>query len=272
MRQVGSLLLEGASARGLGADAAREQLTAILDEMGLRFGEIAGRYPHELSGGQQQRVVNAAAMVGQPELVIADEPTFGLDADLVTTTAAHLRAITARGAALLLITHDLRLAEQMHGRLAVIYASYLVELRQSDAFFAGVRGAPGHSPARGGCRPGGPAHPYSRALLRAMPEFGGAPSPAPRRSRAPSPPAAPSRTAARRRCPCAPQPSPRPASRRVSPHPAPALPSANGARSARRGRPLGCCSLWLRRRHGEVPSLCSALKRSISATTPGGGR
>jgi peptide/nickel transport system ATP-binding protein len=187
VRQVGSLLLEGARARGLSADAARAQLTAILDEMGLRFDEIAGRYPHELSGGQQQRVVNAAAMVGQPELVIADEPTFGLDADLVATTAAHLRAITSRGAALLLITHDLRLAEQMgggaprgpRGRLAVIYASYLVELRQSDAFFAGVRGAPGHSPPGEGAGRGGPAHPYSRALLRAMPEFGGRPIPGP---------------------------------------------------------------------------------------------
>jgi peptide/nickel transport system ATP-binding protein len=195
VRQVGSLLLEGARARGLGADAAREQLSAILDELGLRFDEVAGRYPHELSGGQQQRVVNAAAMVGRPELVIADEPTFGLDADLVATTAAHLRAITARGAALLLITHDLRLAEQMHGRLAVIYASYLVELRESGAFFAGVRGAPGLSPPWGeatrsdpagapsetcaGIPAPGPAHPYSRALLRAMPEFGGRPIPGP---------------------------------------------------------------------------------------------
>ena len=182
MRQVGSLLLEGARALGLGADAARAQLTAILDEMGLRFDEIAGRYPHELSGGQQQRVVNAAAMVGQPELVIADEPTFGLDADLVATTAAHLRAITSRGAALLLITHDLRLAEQMGGgasrsRLAVIYASYLVELRESGAFFAGVRGAPGRSSSGEDGSRGGPAHPYSRALLRAMPEFGGRPIP-----------------------------------------------------------------------------------------------
>jgi oligopeptide/dipeptide ABC transporter ATP-binding protein len=81
----------------------------------------------------------------------------------------------------------------MRGRLAVIYASYLVEQRESGAFFAGVRGAPGHSPSGGystriapegipagdptGTPPPGPAHPYSRALLRAMPEFGGRPIP-----------------------------------------------------------------------------------------------
>ena len=84
----------------------------------------------------QQRVVNAMAMVGEPDLVIADEPTSGLDADLVDTTAAQLLDITARGSALIVITHDLRLAERLGGRLALLYASRIVELGPTAAFFA----------------------------------------------------------------------------------------------------------------------------------------
>ena len=76
----------------------------------------------------QQRVVNAMALVGEPDLVIADEPTSGLDAELVDTTAAQLLEISERGSALLVITHDLRLAERLGGRLALLYASRIVEL------------------------------------------------------------------------------------------------------------------------------------------------
>jgi oligopeptide/dipeptide ABC transporter ATP-binding protein len=197
--RVGEQVAEALVVHGTPRRAARERAVEILREVGLDHpGERARQYPHQLSGGMRQRVLVGIAMACEPELVIADEPTFGLDADLVATTAAHLRAITSRGAALLLITHDLRLAEQMGGgasrsRLAVSYASYLVELRESGAFFAGVRGAPEPSPPGGhstriapqgipagdhaGAPPPGPAHPYSRALLRAMPEFGGRPIP-----------------------------------------------------------------------------------------------
>ena len=86
----------------------------------------------------QQRVVNALALVGEPGLVIADEPTSGLDADLVDTTAAQLLEISERGAALLVITHDLRLAERLGGRLALLYASRIVEVGPTAAFFAGA--------------------------------------------------------------------------------------------------------------------------------------
>jgi peptide/nickel transport system ATP-binding protein len=107
----------------------------------------------------QQRVVNALALLGEPDLVIADEPTSGLDAALVDTTAEQLLDISARGAALLVITHDLRLAERLGGRLALLYASRVVELGPTASFFAG------------------PAHPYGRELLRALPEREGKPIP-----------------------------------------------------------------------------------------------
>lgn len=156
VRRIGPLLIEAAQARGVTSADAQADLTAILAELGLEFEAIKGLYPHQLSGGMQQRVVNALAMVGEPDLVIADEPTYGLDSELVEVTASHLLKIATRGAALLVITHDLRLAEGLGGRLALIYASYIVELRPTSAFFAG------------------PAHPYGEALLGAMPERGGA--------------------------------------------------------------------------------------------------
>ncbi len=155
VRKVGGLMLEMARARGLKGPEARERLEAVLGELGLAWEAVADRYPHQLSGGMQQRVVNALALVGNPDVVIADEPTHGLDPDLVDTTADQLRKIPERDAALLVITHDLRLAQRLGGRVALIYASYVVELRSSEAFFER------------------PAHPYGRALLGALPERGG---------------------------------------------------------------------------------------------------
>lgn len=159
VRRVGSILMESALARGLTKAEARERLTAVLSDLGLSFEQVSDRYPHELSGGMQQRVVNALALVARPELVIADEPTFGLDQELVETTAAHLEHIRSRGIAVLVITHDLRLARRLGGQLALLYASYIVELRDSNAFFDS------------------PSHPYGRALLTALPERGAVPIP-----------------------------------------------------------------------------------------------
>ncbi|MEJ7656712.1 MAG: ABC transporter ATP-binding protein [Thermoleophilaceae bacterium] len=159
VRRLVSLLTEIARARGLEHAGARDALVSGLEELGLDFDELARRYAHQLSGGMQQRVVNALALVGQPELVIADEPTSGLDADLVDATATQLRRIAERGAAVLVITHDLALAERLGGRLALLYASYVVELRPTAEFFRG------------------PAHPYGQGLLGALPERGGTPIP-----------------------------------------------------------------------------------------------
>jgi peptide/nickel transport system ATP-binding protein len=152
VRKLGGQLLEGARARGLSEQGARKRLRELLAELDLDLDAVSGRYVHQLSGGMQQRVVNAMALVGEPDIVIADEPTSGLDSDLVDTTAAQLRAIPDRGASLLVITHDLRLAERLGGRLALLYASRIVELGPTAGFFEA------------------PAHPYGRELLRALPE------------------------------------------------------------------------------------------------------
>ncbi len=152
VRKLGGQLIEAARARGLSQAQAHTRLRELLAELGLDLEFIGSRYVHQLSGGMQQRVVNAMALVGEPDIVIADEPTSGLEADLVNTTVDQLQSISARGAALLVITHDLRLAERLGGRLALLYASRIVELGPTDEFFRA------------------PSHPYGRELLRALPE------------------------------------------------------------------------------------------------------
>ncbi|MGW4950134.1 ABC transporter ATP-binding protein [Streptomyces parvulus] len=129
------------------------------------------RHPHELSGGLAQRAATALALVGDAPLLLADEPTTGLDRDLVDRTVDELRrhvdntndvdnagdaGNTAghRDRALLMITHDLAAAERVADRIAVMYAGRIVELTRAADFF----GAPG------------PRHPYSRGLLDALPD------------------------------------------------------------------------------------------------------
>jgi peptide/nickel transport system ATP-binding protein len=159
VRRLGGQLVQFARARGLGEEQAEQRLTELLDEVGLDFAALRRRYVHQLSGGMQQRVVNALALVASPQLVIADEPTSGLDAALVDVTADRLLAIAGRGVALLVITHDLRLARRLGGRLALLYAGRIVEEADTATFFAG------------------PRHPYGRELLRALPEREGRPIP-----------------------------------------------------------------------------------------------
>ncbi|MEU7037497.1 ABC transporter ATP-binding protein [Streptomyces sp. NPDC046237] len=112
------------------------------------------RYPHELSGGLAQRAATALALIGDAPLLLADEPTTGLDRDLVERTVDELRRHADDGRALLLITHDLAAAERVADRVAVMYAGRIVETAAAHRFF----GQPG------------PRHPYARGLLNALPD------------------------------------------------------------------------------------------------------
>ncbi|MEU9558889.1 ABC transporter ATP-binding protein [Streptomyces fumanus] len=125
-------------------------------------------HPHELSGGLAQRAATALALVGGAPLLLADEPTTGLDRDLVDHTVDELRRHVdsddheeGTGRALLMITHDLVAAERIADRVAVMYAGRIVELTDARTFF----GTPG------------PRHPYSRGLLQALPQRGFTPIP-----------------------------------------------------------------------------------------------
>ena len=115
------------------------------------------QYPHELSGGMARRVLTATATVGQPLLVLADEPTPGLHPAVVAETLAGLRAMADDGAAVVLITHDLLGALEVADTVAVFYAGTTVEV------------APAH---RFSGRGSGLRHPYTRALWAALPGHG----------------------------------------------------------------------------------------------------
>ncbi|MER5311356.1 ABC transporter ATP-binding protein [Streptomyces sp. NPDC002773] len=112
------------------------------------------RYPHELSGGLAQRAATALALIGGAPLLLADEPTTGLDRDLVDRTVDELRRHADDGRGLLLITHDLAAAERIADRVAVMYAGRIVEIAPAHRFFG----------------PAGPRHPYARGLLDALPD------------------------------------------------------------------------------------------------------
>lgn len=116
--------------------------------------DVLHRYPHELSGGMAQRVGVASALAGNPSVVLADEPTAGLDRPLVDRTVDQLAALAADGHAVLLITHDLRAARRVATDLAVMYASRIVEHGPAGAVFSD------------------PWHPYTRGLLAALPDRG----------------------------------------------------------------------------------------------------
>ncbi|MBD0709023.1 MULTISPECIES: ABC transporter ATP-binding protein [unclassified Streptomyces] len=136
---------------------ARRARRAAAEEAADRAAFPAGhldRYPHELSGGLAQRAATALALIGDAPLLIADEPTTGLDRDLVERTADELRRHADDGRALLLITHDLTAAARIADRVAVMYAGRIVEIAPAHRFF----GAPG------------PRHPYARGLLDALPD------------------------------------------------------------------------------------------------------
>lgn len=142
----------GRAALRAAAEAAAERAAFPADHL--------DRHPHQLSGGLAQRAATALALAGDAPLLLADEPTTGLDRDLVDRTVDELRrhvdgpGDSGRGRALLMITHDLAAAERIADRVAVMYAGRIVELSDAAAFF----GSPG------------PRHPYSRGLLQALPE------------------------------------------------------------------------------------------------------
>ncbi|WP_186136711.1 dipeptide ABC transporter ATP-binding protein [Burkholderia gladioli] len=155
LMRIGAQLGEGLDAhRSLPAAQRRARILAALREAGLEPPEPwLDCYPFQLSGGQRQRVLIACAMLLEPVLLIADEPTTALD---VTTQAQILRNLRAmqrrRGTALLFITHDLGVAAQIGDDLAVMLDGEVVETGPLERVLSS------------------PAHPYTRRLVAAMPD------------------------------------------------------------------------------------------------------
>lgn len=142
-----------AAHRGLTGSAARDEAFRLLDAVGLGAAKLDA-YPFQLSGGQRQRALIAMMLAGEPEVLIADEPTTALD---VTVQAQILRLLKGlqqqRGMSLLLITHDLDVAHDMADRVAVMYAGQIVEWAGSEALYVS------------------PRHPYTQKLFAVLPRL-----------------------------------------------------------------------------------------------------
>jgi peptide/nickel transport system ATP-binding protein len=127
-----------------------KRITELFALVGLP--DVSRRYPHELSGGQQQRVTIAMAVACNPDLLVLDEPTTGLDVTTQRQIIQLLSDLRSRiGMAMLYVTHDLALLAQIADRIGVMYAGKLVEVARCDQLLA-------H-----------PAHPYSRGLIASIP-------------------------------------------------------------------------------------------------------
>ena len=113
-----------------------EVADAALDRVGLDPEVYRARFPHQLSGGQRQRVCIARATVGDPQLVVADEPTSMLDVSVRAAIAFLLRKIcTEQSVGMLLITHDLGVARHVADRVVVLQRGAVVEAGPTDAIF-----------------------------------------------------------------------------------------------------------------------------------------
>jgi oligopeptide/dipeptide ABC transporter ATP-binding protein len=130
----------------------------LLETVGIPDPEaIATSYPHQLSGGQRQRVMIAAALGGDPSLIVADEPTTALDVTVEAGILDELRRLCDEfDVAILLITHDLGVVAETCDRVTVMYSGSVMERGTTEGLFEN------------------PAHPYTKGLLRSIPE--GAPS------------------------------------------------------------------------------------------------
>ncbi|MDX1566913.1 MAG: ABC transporter ATP-binding protein [Longimicrobiales bacterium] len=141
---------------GLKGAEGRQRAVELLGEVGIPDPDRrVDAHPHELSGGMRQRVMIAMALAGDPDLLIADEPTTALDVTIQAQILAILdRLRRERGMAMILITHDLAVVAEVCDRVAVMYAGQVVEEGSVDRIFRD------------------PVHPYTRGLLASLPRLG----------------------------------------------------------------------------------------------------
>lgn len=138
----------------------REKQRKLFRSYGLGA-EVDKKYPFECSGGMTRRVLLTSALMGNPELIIADEPTPGMDLELAKKSMQDFRDFADKGKGVLLITHDIELALEVADRIAVFYAGSTVEEAPVGDFSAEEK----------------LRHPYTRALWRALPQNGFQPFP-----------------------------------------------------------------------------------------------
>lgn len=149
---VRSLLMEPFQIHGITDRDPAAEADRLLRLVGLPE-HFARRYPHQLSGGQARRVGVARALALEPDLIIADEPTAGLDVSVQGEVLNLLSRLQQElGIAILIITHNLNVVRHMTDRMAIMYLGRFVEVGPTEEIFAR------------------PRHPYTEALLSANPE------------------------------------------------------------------------------------------------------
>lgn len=155
LHRIGDQLIETLRFhRRINHRTARETALNWMNKVGIPDPEARlSAYPHELSGGMRQRVMIAMALMLEPALVIADEPTTALDVTIQAQILDLMRAMRKNDTALLLITHDMGVIREMCTHVAVMYAGEIVEAATANELF------------------NNPLHPYTRALLASIPSL-----------------------------------------------------------------------------------------------------
>ncbi len=134
-------------------DKIDQKIAESLQQVGLDL-SVAKRYPHELSGGMKQRVVIAMALLLDPDVLIADEPTTALDMLVQSQIISLLKKLQReKGITIILITHDLALVSQITEKIGIMYAGELVEFSSTRDIYKN------------------PRHPYTQALIEAIPRL-----------------------------------------------------------------------------------------------------
>ncbi|MGZ7440602.1 ABC transporter ATP-binding protein [Paenibacillus sp. TH7-28] len=141
----------------IGKQEARRRVVEMLAKVGIpRPEKIFDQYPHQLSGGMRQRVMIAMAMVCNPSLLIADEPTTALDVTIQAQILDLMRDLQSKeGTSIMMITHDLGVVSEMCDRVVIMYAGQVVEETDVKTLFRE------------------PRHPYTRGLLASLPQLAG---------------------------------------------------------------------------------------------------
>ncbi len=154
--RIGEQIAEAVLLHHSNPENVEQIVLSLLDDVGIPDPVTRARcYPHELSGGMQQRIMIAMALAGEPELLVADEPTTALDVTIQAQILDLLRDLQRKRAmSIILVTHNLGIVAEVADRVIVMYAGHTVEAAPAQTLLAN------------------PQHPYTRALLNAVPRLG----------------------------------------------------------------------------------------------------